>query len=278
LTLAPAYDDGTVAVYHAPHAELAAHLRASGVIADAMIVDAPYSERTHAGHDDGTESANAIAKRIAAGGGKSASFERRPSKLARRPLTYGHWPGEVAASFVAEWSPLVRGWVGSLTDHVLAASWIDALDEAGRYSFAPIACVESGSRIRLGGDGPTQWSTWLCVARPSTREFASWGSLPGAYVGSAEPKPWVGGKPVWLIRALVRDYSRPGDLVVDPCCGAGTLGVAVRYEGRRAILGDSDAAAVETTIKRLRGERTKPTRDDFPETAEQPSLFGRDGE
>jgi tRNA G10 N-methylase Trm11 len=43
------------------------------------------------------------------------------------------------------------------------------------------------------------------------------------------------------MRALVRDYSRPGDLVCDPCCGAGTTLRAAIEEGRRAIGGDIDA-------------------------------------
>jgi DNA modification methylase len=37
---------------------------------------------------------------------------------------------------------------------------------------------------------------------------------------------------------LCEDYSRPGDLVVDPCCGAGTTLVAALRSGRRAIGGD----------------------------------------
>ena len=51
--------------------------------------------------------------------------------------------------------------------------------------------------------------------------------------------PVVGGKPIWLIQRLVEDYSHPGDLCVDPCCGAGTLAAAAIRTGRRAIIGDS---------------------------------------
>ena len=188
-------------------------------------------------------------------------------------------------------SPLVRGWVVSLTDHVLGREWEAALQASDRYVFATLAVVDSGSRVRLLGDGPATWACWAIVGRPRSAEFVRWATIearakhgadpmPGAYVlppGSRDghAPEWIGGKHTWLIRALVRDYSRPGDLIVDPCCGAGTLGVAVRYEGRRAILADKDPAAVETTIKRLRGERTKPTRDDFPQTEDQPSLFGK---
>lgn len=255
--LTPAYDDGTVRVFHAEHAALAEHLRETGERPDAMIVDAPYSERTHAAYRDMAE-------------------------VGRAAIGYACWSPADVAAFVAAWP--VRGWSVSLTDHLLAPAWETAFEAAGLYTFSPLACMEPGARVRLSGDGPSQWSVWAVVARPRTRDAARWGALPGGYVvppdqgwrGQNGRGGWMGGKPVWLIRALVRDYSRPGDLIVDPCCGAGTLGVAVRYEGRRAILADKDPAAVECTIKRLRGERTKPTRDDYPETDTQPSLFARE--
>ena len=37
------------------------------------------------------------------------------------------------------------------------------------------------------------------------------------------------------MRALARDYSRPGDLICDPCTGKGTTLLAAAVEGRRAI-------------------------------------------
>ena len=290
MTLTPAYADDLVTVFECDHAALAAHLRETGVACDAMIVDAPYSARVHTGHDDGVDQSG--------GDLYQGRASKRTAACGRKPLSYSPWGVEEVRAFVAEWEPLVRGWAVSITDHVLGREWEAALQDAGRYVFAPLACVDSGSRVRLLGDGPPTWSVWAIVARPSTAEFVRWATIEARAERNAEPMLGafvtpegvrggphgmrgrtignvVGGKTVWLIRALVRDYSRAGDLIVDPTCGAGTLGVAVRYEGRRAILADKDPAAVECTIKRLRGERTKPTRDDFPQTEDQPSLFGK---
>ena len=47
-------------------------------------------------------------------------------------------------------------------------------------------------------------------------------------------------KPVELLRALVRTYSKPGELVVDPFAGSGSTGVAAIAEGRRFVGWDSD--------------------------------------
>jgi site-specific DNA-methyltransferase (adenine-specific) len=43
-------------------------------------------------------------------------------------------------------------------------------------------------------------------------------------------------KPVDLYNWLVRTYSNPGDLVLDPCAGGGTTGIACLESGRNAIL------------------------------------------
>ncbi len=58
-------------------------------------------------------------------------------------------------------------------------------------------------------------------------------------------------KPVDLFRYLIRTYTRPGELVFDPCCGSGTTAVAAREEGRRFIVGDSSLEYVGVTRKRL---------------------------
>lgn len=203
---------------------------------DALIVDAPYSARTHGGHDSGTGSVNRSDV------GRAKADGRIELGAQRRSINYEAWTPEDVAAFVASWAPRTRGWFVSITDTVLAPAWADALEAAGRYVFSPLACVEPGSRVRLTGDGPAQWSCWCVVARPTSPQFFRWGSLPGAYVvpagmreAGAARKAVVGGKSLWLMQALVRDYSRAGELVCDPCAGGGTTLLAAAIEGRRAV-------------------------------------------
>lgn len=59
-------------------------------------------------------------------------------------------------------------------------------------------------------------------------------------------------KPVDLFRYLIRTYTRPGELVFDPCVGSGTTAVAARAEGRRYIVGDISAEYVAVTREQLR--------------------------
>lgn len=225
---------------------------------DALIVDAPYSERTHSGHDDGSAAVN----RVRPADERRLRVDKRTGSIyavganRRRSISYGFMSEDDVRTFVASWAPRTRGWFVSITDHVLAPVWSAALELAGRYTFSPLAFVAPGSRVRLGGDGPAQWSTWVVVARPRSAEFAKWGALPGAYVlpgglADARGAAVVGGKPLWLMQALVRDYSRTGDLVCDPCAGGGTTLLAAAIEGRRAVGAECMREHYDVAQKRL---------------------------
>lgn len=58
-------------------------------------------------------------------------------------------------------------------------------------------------------------------------------------------------KPVELFSYLIRTYTQPGELVLDPCVGSGTTAIAAREEGRQFICGDSSAEYVAIAQKRL---------------------------
>jgi hypothetical protein len=242
------YASDEAAVYHSRWQELAQIVDRC----DALIVDAPYSERTHGAYRDMAE-------------------------VNRRSLSYPSWSAGDVAEFVAAWAPRTSGWFVSLTDHILAPAWEAAFAEAGRYVFAPLACMEPGSRVRLSGDGPSQWSCLAVVARPKTREAQKWGALPGGYVvpaaagwrGTAEAggrSGVVGGKPLWLMERLVEDYSRPGQLVVDPCCGAGTTLKAALRTGRRCIGGDAMLEHAKLAARAVSGPTQRPLLVTAPST------------
>jgi site-specific DNA-methyltransferase (adenine-specific) len=58
-------------------------------------------------------------------------------------------------------------------------------------------------------------------------------------------------KPVAILRRIVRVHSEPGDLVLDFFAGSGTTGAAALELGRRCVLVDSSAEAVEVMRVRL---------------------------
>jgi hypothetical protein len=242
---------------------------------DAVVVDAPYSAKTHSGHDGGVEQT-----RFRSEDEKRMRVDRRTGAIyavgvnRRESISYTAWNADDVAEFVIFWAPRCRGWFCTVTDHILAPTWAVALEAEGRYVFAPLPIVETGSRVRLTGDGPSSWACWLIVARPRTPEFVRWGTLPGAYIGSGKgDREHIGGKDSTIMRSIVRDYTRPGDLVCDPCAGGATTLLAAAIEGRRAIGSELDPETFAKAQKRIaRGYTPTMFADPVPEMKQEPLL------
>ena len=220
---------------------------------DALITDPPYSDKTHAGHDSG-----AAAGMDARGADYRKRTNGKPTGGTgpRQAITYAAWGEDDVNAFVDHWGPRTKGWIAVVTDHVLAPIFAGALampENGGRYVFAPIPIVETGSRVRLTGDGPSSWTCWLVIGRPKREPYSKWGTLPGAYIGAGKgDRMLIGGKDSTIMRSIIRDYSRPNDLVCDPTAGAGTTLLAAAMEGRRAIGAECDPKHFDIATKRLR--------------------------
>jgi hypothetical protein len=210
---------------------------------------APYSAKTHSGHQD-----------MAAGMTKEKLMKYKAQRggignvTVRRQLEYASWTRDDVRECCRFFLTRCSGWFVTITDHLLARDWEEELAACGLYVFAPIPFLEMGKQPRMSGDGPASWTCWIVVARPKRAEFMSWGSLPGGYVrhGKHTPDRIPGGKPLDLMRALIRDYSRPGDLVCDPCAGGATTLLAAAQTGRRAVGCEVDATTYAKAAKRLR--------------------------
>lgn len=214
------------------------------VVCDAVIADPPFGARTHDGYRSGRDVSD---------------------KYGRAQVNYTHWREDDCRSFVAFWAPRCRGWMAVLTDSDLCNFFRASMEDAGRITFAPVACVTPGMTVRLAGDGPSSWTLWLCVSRPRQRSYQQWGTLPGAYItpqaGGEAVRGWgLGayrgggggrGKPAGLMRAIVNDYSRVGDIVCDPTAGYGSTLAAALQKGRRSVGAEVDASVYAEARRRL---------------------------
>jgi site-specific DNA-methyltransferase (adenine-specific) len=229
---------------------------------DAVITDPPYGAQTHAGQRLERD--------------PRYSTARNPSALqalTNRGFSYNHWTPGAVRRFVQAWAPRTRGWFCAMTSDDLIHVYKRSLAKAGRYVFRPLPIIIDGMNVRLAGDGPSSESVWMIVARPRSREFSTWGTLRGRYIVTAgggwdrAKLPVAGAKPLDLMRMIVRDYTRPGDLVCDPCAGGGTTLIAAKLEGRRAIGAEADPDTYNKAQQRLAY---------CPETEWQPGLFGQE--
>lgn len=217
---------------------------------DHIITDPPFSEHTHSGH-------NGIS-----------------SRTNRTALSYGAITEEEAAALGSLFSASCSGWIVWFTDHHLAPVIRRTMKAEGRAVFAPLPFIQPGRSVRLSGDGPSSWTDWMVCARTSA--LRKWGTLPGGYVAGEgwKDKEHMGGKPLKLMLAVVSDYSRPGELVCDPCLGGGTTLVACAKLGRRGVGIERDPATFDKACKRI--EEACKQSDMFiapPKPAEQLSIL-----
>lgn len=235
--------------------------------ADLLFVDAPYSEKTHTGHKKGkvtADRASGFSQSHRPNMNQNQRAVRRYARElrgdARKDLEYAAWSAKEVQQFCEAWLPVTYGWAASITDSVLLSAWESALASDDRLVFAPLPFVEIGSRVRMTGDGPSSWTCWLVVSRPRRAPFSKWGALRGAYIGATDRHTGregriLGGKSYPLMRELICDYSRPGDLVVDPCLGGGTTMAAALAEGRRCIGVEQDPGRAGRCVDLVAGAR-----------------------
>lgn len=203
---------------------------------DSIITDPPYGARTHRGHNAGVDRLS---------GAKNHEL--------RSALSYSAFTPRMVEELVAELCPRVTGWWCAMTSHDLVPSWESALEAQGMYVFAPLPIIQK--RARLGGDGPASWANWMIVARRRNRDIARWRTLPGMYEGpTVRSGDVTGAKPIDMMRTIVRDYTRPGWLVVDPFAGSGTTLLAAAMEGRSSIGCEIDPATYQIASQRLHRE------------------------
>lgn len=215
---------------------------------DAVITDPPYSERTHSGHD-------------AAGAG-------------RQELGYAFLSEEKVWRLGLLYAEKCEGWIVWMTDHTLAPVIERELVNRGRYVFAPLPYFHAGRSVRLTGDGPSSWTDWIVTARTSAQH--KWGTLPGGYVAGPgwNDKARMGGKPTALMEALVLDYSRQGDTVLDSHMGAGTTGVACMRTARKFIGCEVEAEAFDIACRRIeQAYKQRPLFEEEPKRMEQADLL-----
>ncbi len=88
------------------------------------------------------------------------------------------------------------------------------------------------------------WDKWETGLIDVSDPFVDPGRFPGTVISVAKPKNRYGhitAKPVDLLRHLIRIFSAPESLVLDPFAGSGSTGVAALLEGRGFLGFESEA-------------------------------------
>ncbi len=154
-------------------------------------------------------------------------------------------PGRVLVSYCGH---LNQDRVMAALGRHLSYVWVGVTVQHGRHNRVHARMVHSSNRpwlVYAAGDfRPLGWMQDTLVSE-------------GRGERSVSDHPWR--QALGPFVTLVETFSRPGELVVDPCCGQGTTGVAALRAGRRFLGVDIDPAAIELSAEALDQECSQPS-------------------
>ena len=105
-----------------------------------------------------------------------------------------------------------------------------------------------------------RFETWFWLDKGIGKKCGEWSRLPDCIAlnrvhrGMEEASAHPSQKPEELLRRLIRFFSMPGDLILDPFMGSGTTLRAAKDLGRRAIGIEIEEKYCEIAVKRLAQE------------------------
>lgn len=214
---------------------------------DHVITDPPYEEHTHAnqvrGVRDGAESGS---------GFRGASFD---------PLIFDAIDDHFREVVSQELVRVTRGWVVVFCEVEAVRDWARALVMAGgRYRRGGVWLKPDGLP-QFSGDRPGMGYECLAIAHATQVGRTRWNgggrhavwSFPTAK--RDERTEHQTQKPLALMEALVRDFTDPGETVLDPFAGSGTTGVACKRLGRSFVGWERDPKYHAIAVKRIAGAR-----------------------
>lgn len=217
-------------------------------IVDHVLSDPPFSQNVHA-----------LQRRVMRGAGRGQSHRTHRAKdgvgrgvVTHEALGFGHLAPELRRLCGVHFSRVARRWVIVKADeegrpawqadleranarHVRAGTWwkIGAQPQlSGRMPAVDREALQiahvRGQAIRWNGGG--KHGSWCHIDEPLTYRFP----IATDRHGSGE-RVHTTQTPLDLWLALVEDFTDPGEIVLDPFCGSGSLGQACVRLGRRYI-------------------------------------------
>jgi hypothetical protein len=161
----------------------------------------------------------------------------------------------------------------------------DGINAAGMEYIRAGAWVKLEPMPQISGDRPAIGFESIAIGHATGRKKWNGGGLPALWSErivktdtQAEHRVHPAQKPLALMEKLVRLFTDPGDLVIDPFAGSGTTGVACIRLGRRFIGWERDEKHHATALKRLQATREQRelfgANGDAKKKPGQPSLFG----
>jgi hypothetical protein len=220
-------------------------------IVDHVICDPPYSDLVHSKSRGGFY--------LMGNGKKTTNRERE--------FGFAHLDAATRRTVAAEISRCVRRWVLAFSDVESVHLWKRDLEAFGLEHVRVGAWLKEGGTPQFSGDRPGVGFEAIEIAHPRRPKRWNRGGYPAIWShpvvqrrgAAVNDRVHTAQKPETLMLDLVRDFTSPNALILDPFAGSGTTGVAALRLGRRAILIEKDEKYAELCVDRMTAEEQSST-------------------
>lgn len=197
---------------------------------DHVIQDPPYGEHVHM-----------LQRRLKVGSGGKANGATHA--VVSAPLGFVHLSAALRAATAQEVARVARRWLITKSDMEGVHHWKADLETAGARWIRFGVWWKENAQPQLTGDRPGQGTEGFAIAHAAGQR-CGWnaGGKHGRWMHPvATDRNGTGERvhttqtPVALWLEILEDFTGPGDLVLDPFCGSGSLGIACVRLGRRYL-------------------------------------------
>lgn len=217
---------------------------------DSVICDPPYEAEAH--------TLMRRTKSDLSGGKHVAGGDAR--RVVEAPLDFAAISEEQRLAVARECVRVSRRWLLFFCQAEAVQRWREAIEAAGGSYRRACVWVKPDAQPQLSGDRPGMGYESIVAGHIAGRSRWNGGGRPGVYVfNKNNSDPIRTGhptqKPIALMEALVRDFTDPGEIILDPFAGSGTTGVACKRLGRSFIGWERDPKYAAIAERRIRDAR-----------------------
>lgn len=209
---------------------------------DHVICDPPYEAESH-------------------NKGRRILKNPRTKTICAAPLSFAKISEAEREASAREFARLARRWIVVFSQLEGTMKWRAALEAGGARYIRTMIWVKPNGQPQLTGDRPGVGYECIVVAHSAERTRWNGGGKLGWIEQAVDanfsrtPREHETQKPLPLMERLVRDFTDPGELILDPFAGSGTTGVACIRNGRRFIGFERDQRYAEIARKRIGAAR-----------------------